>query len=150
MDLFSAMEIASSGLNAQRVRMNALSSNVANARTTRTAEGGPYRRLDPVFQAVALDTGNSTNPSTTSQPSDKDRGAYLVSVAEIRQDQAPPQKMYDPNHPDADEQGFVELPNVNVVEEMVNLITATRAYESGVTVMQSIKSMVNSALRIGG
>lgn len=144
MNFFSAMEIAASGLSAQRTRMNVLSSNLANARTTQTEQGGPYRRLDPVFRAVPVATRFS---ELVGDPASQD--AFMVEVPEIREDEAPPQRLYDPNHPDADEEGFVELPNVNVVEEMVNLITASRAYESGVTVMQSLKNMARSAINIG-
>lgn len=144
MNLFTAMEISASGLNAERVRMNVVASNLANARTTRTAEGGPYRRLDAVFQAVPLAT---EDPSLERDPAAS--VASLVSVSEIRADAAPPQQIFDPGHPDADPQGFVSLPNVNVVEEMVNMITASRAYEAGVTAVQSIKGMATSALSIG-
>jgi flagellar basal-body rod protein FlgC len=143
LDLFTAMEVSASGLTAERVRMNALASNLANARTTRTAQGGPYKRLDPVFQAVPLATHQGAAVGT------RRTGAYLVEVPTIRQDEGAPQMMYDPQHPDADERGFVALPNVNVVEEMVNLITASRSYEAGVTVMQSLKSMSQSAINIG-
>jgi flagellar basal-body rod protein FlgC len=143
MDLFTAMEVSASGLSAERIRMNALASNLANARTTRTPEGGPYKRLDPVFQAVPLETrqGMGVGPQKS--------GAYLVEVPTIRQDEGEPQLIYDPQHPDADERGFVALPNVNVVSEMVNLITASRSYEAGVTVMQTLKTMSQSALSIG-
>jgi flagellar basal-body rod protein FlgC len=144
MNFFSAMEIAASGLSAERIRMNTLSSNLANARTTRTADGGPYQRLDPVFEAVPV---SSRYAELRNDPSARE--AYMVNVSEIRADDSPPQRMYDPEHPDADEQGYVSLPNVNVVEEMVNLITASRAYESGVTVMQSLKQMARSAIDIG-
>ena len=146
MNFFSAMEIAASGLGAQRTRMNALASNLANARTTRNENGdGPYRRLDPVFRAVPVEQRVSAlrNDPNAGQ-------AYMVEVPEIREDDGPPQMVYEPSHPDADENGFVELPNVNVVEEMVNMITASRAYESGVTVMQTIKSMARSAISISG
>lgn len=144
MDFFSAMEITSSGLGAERVRMNTIASNLANARTTRTADGGPYQRLDPVFEAVPLATRfrDLANVRAAQQ-------ASLVEVTQIRQDTSPPQQVYDPSHPDADANGYVSLPNVNVVEEMVNLITASRAYEAGVTVMQSLKGMARSALSIG-
>lgn len=144
MNLFSAMEIASSGLNAQRVRLNALASNLANAQTTRTAEGGPYKRMDPVFEAVPVSTRFKDLVNTPGA-----QKAYMVNVPEIRRDEAPPRMMYDPQHPDADEQGFVALPNINAVEEMVNLITASRAYESGVTVLKTVKTMARSALQIG-
>jgi flagellar basal-body rod protein FlgC len=143
MDLFTAMEVSASGLSAERVRMNALASNLANARTTRTPEGGPYKRLDPVFQAVPLEQSQAA-PSGGART-----GAYMVQVPMIRQDEGQPQMMHDPQHPDADERGFVALPNVNVVEEMVNLITASRSYEAGVTVMQTLKTMSQSALNIG-
>lgn len=144
MNLFQAMEVASSGLAAQRVRMNALASNLANARTTRTAEGGPYKRLDPVFQAVPVSTRFQ---DLVGQPAA--RAAYMVQVQSVQQDNSPPQMMFDPDHPDADPNGYVALPNVNVVEEMVNLITASRSYEAGVTVIQSLKGMARSALSIG-
>ena len=144
MNLFQAMEVASSGLAAQRVRMNALASNLANARTTRTPEGGPYKRLDPVFEAVPVTTRFQ---DLVGQPAA--RAAYLVNVQSVQQDNSPPQMMYDPDHPDADPNGYVAIPNVNVVEEMVNLITASRSYEAGVTVIQSLKGMARSALSIG-
>ncbi|MEM9193878.1 MAG: flagellar basal body rod protein FlgC [Myxococcota bacterium] len=144
MNFFSAMEIAASGLTAQRTRMNVLSSNLANARTTQTEEGGPYRRRDPVFRAVPVATRFE---EMVRDPAAQD--AFMVTVPEIREDEEPPQQVFDPNHPDANEDGFVELPNVNVVEEMVNLITASRAYESGVTVIQSLKTMARSAINIG-
>jgi flagellar basal-body rod protein FlgC len=145
MDLFKAMEVTASGLNAERSRMNTIASNLANAKTTRTAEGGPYKRLDPVFQAVPISTkfedlvGEKAAQATSS-----------VKVQEIRQDDSPPQMVFDPGHPDADPNGYVAMPNVNVVQEMVNMITASRAYESGVTVMQTVKGMARSALNIGG
>jgi flagellar basal-body rod protein FlgC len=145
MDLFKAMEVTASGLNAERSRMNTIASNLANAKTTRTAEGGPYKRLDPVFQAVPTSTkfedlvGEKAAQATSS-----------VKVQEIREDDSPPQMVFDPGHPDADPNGYVAMPNVNVVQEMVNMITASRAYESGVTVMQTVKGMARSALSIGG
>ena len=141
MNVFSAMEITASGLNAQRTRMNAIASNLANARTTRTEEGGPYRRQDPVFEAVPVDRTQANDPAA--------QHARLVRVAEIRTDPSDPRRMFDPSHPDADEAGYVELPNVDVVEEMVNMITASRAYEAGVTLMQTVKGMGDAALSIG-
>lgn len=146
MNFFSAMEITASGLGAQRTRMNVLASNLANARTTRSEDGqGPYRRLDPVFQAVPVASRFSEMVNDPSAQS-----AYMVEVPEIREDEGEPMRVYEPGHPDADEDGYIELPNVNVVEEMVNMITASRAYESGVTVMQTIKSMARSAISITG
>jgi flagellar basal-body rod protein FlgC len=144
MNLFTAMEVTASGLSAERVRMNSLASNLANARTTRTPAGGPYKRIDPVFQAVPIE-----NRLTEVGRGETQGGVYMVEVPNIRQDQSAPQLIYDPQHPDADARGFVSLPNVNVVEEMVNLITASRSYEAGVTVMQTLKGMAQSALSIG-
>ena len=144
MNFFTAMEITASSLGAQRVRMNVLASNLANARTTRTAQGGPYRRLDPVFQAVPVASRFADLVRDVHA-----RSAFMVSVPQIVADPTPPQQVFDPAHPDANAQGFVSMPNVNVVEEMVNLITASRAYEAGVTVMQTVKGMARSALSIG-
>jgi flagellar basal-body rod protein FlgC len=145
MNLFTAMEVAASGLGAERIRMNALASNLANARTTRTQDGGgPYKRVDPVFEAVPIEKRIAEVQRDPAQG-----GVYMVDVPFIKQDPKEPQLIYDPQHPDADARGFVSLPNVNVVEEMVNLITASRSYESGVTVMQTLKSMAQSALNIG-
>lgn len=143
MNFFTAMEISASGLSAERTRMNLIASNLANARTTSTPEGGPYRRLDPVFQAISFDR---VSPS---EQSPEASAASIVRVTRIDRDASPPQQVYDPGHPDADAAGFVAMPNVNVVEEMVNMITATRAYEAGVTALQSTKAMARSALTIG-
>lgn len=144
MDFFRAMEITASGLNAERSRMNTLASNLANARTTRTAAGGPYKRLDPVFQAVPM--------AQKFRDLVSDRTAQVASTVEvkgIREDPNPPQMVYDPTHPDANGEGYIALPNISVVQEMVNMMTASRAYEAGVTVMQTVKGMARSALSIG-
>lgn len=138
--VFSAMDIAASGLTAERGRMNVIASNLANARTTRGADGQPYKRLDPVFQAQAIAPG-SFDPVL--------RNIKEVSLAGVRPDQTPGELVYDPGHPDANPQGYVQYPNVNVVTEMVNLMTASRAYEAGVTSIESIKAMARSALKIG-
>jgi len=145
MDFFKAMEITASGLNAERSRMNTIASNLANAKTTRTADGGPYKRLDPVFKSIPLAEKFSDLVGEKSA-----QASSVVKVETIREDQSPPQMVYDPGHPDANAQGYVAMPNVNVVQEMVNMITASRAYEAGVTVMNSVKGMARSALNIGG
>lgn len=145
MDIFKAMEITASGLNAERARMNTIASNLANAKTTRTEAGGPYKRLDPVFQSVQLDTKFRDLVGDKAA-----QAASVVTVQSIREDNSPPQMVYDPGHPDADPGGYVAMPNVNVVQEMVNMITASRAYEAGVTVMSTVKGMARSALNIGG
>ena len=139
--VFSAMEVAASGLSAERTRMNTIASNLANAKTTRTAEGGPYKRLDPVFQAVPLERSGVVNFLGNA--------VSTVQVSKIQQDTRDPMLVYEPGHPDADASGYVRYPNVNVVEEMVNMITASRAYEAGITSIESIKAMARSALAIG-
>jgi flagellar basal-body rod protein FlgC len=139
--VFSAMEVAASGLSAQRTRMNTIASNMANAQTTRTAEGGPYRRVDPVFEAVALKKMQGM--------SEAENGVSMVNVREIVRDQRPGTMVYQPGHPDANPAGYVEFPNVNVVEEMVNMITASRSYEAGVSSIEAVKGMAQSALQIG-
>jgi len=139
--VFSALEVSASGLSAERIRMNTTASNLANARTTRTAQGGPFRRMDPIFEAVGLDRLRGM-PSLQ-------QGVSLVRVARIQEDSRVGAMVYEPSHPDANPQGYVTYPNVNAVEEMVNMITATRAYEAGVTSINSIKQMARSALEIG-
>jgi flagellar basal-body rod protein FlgC len=137
---FSAMEVAASGLSAERSRMNTIASNLANAKTTRTEAGGPYKRIDPVFVAQPID------PSSFDAT---ERNVQLVKVSEIKEDTRDPMKVYEPGHPDADPTGYVSYPNVNVVEEMVNMITASRAYEAGVSSIESVKSMAQTALGLG-
>jgi flagellar basal-body rod protein FlgC len=138
--VFSALDLAASGLTAERGRMNVIAGNLANARTTRTAEGQPYRRLDPIFEGKPLRPG-SFDPLL--------RKLDRVEMTGTRADPTPGQRLYDPKHPDADAQGYVEYPNVNVVTEMVNLMTASRAYEAGVTTIETIKSMARSAIKLG-
>ena len=142
MDFFSAMEVISSGLTSQRVRLNTTSSNLANANTTRTEEGGPYRRRDPVYRATNF-TDNSPFGDKLAQ------AVQGVEVTQIVKDEEPARKVFDPQHPDAGQDGYVELPNVNLVEEMVNMVMASRAYEAGVTAMRSVKSMANKAISLG-
>ncbi|MFO0611645.1 MAG: flagellar basal body rod protein FlgC [Polyangiaceae bacterium] len=138
--VFTAFDVAASGLSAERDRMNIIASNLANARTTSGVDGGPYKRLDPVFEARSVD-------ATSSDPV---LGRLMqVRVSEVREDQQPGQLSYEPDHPDADADGYVEYPNVNVVTEMVNLMTASRAYEAGVATIESVKAMARSALKIG-
>jgi len=128
------MDISASALTAERTRMNLISSNLANANSTRTAEGGPYKRKDAVF-ATMLDDANG-----------KMSGG--VEVMEIMEDHNPPRLQYDPGHPDADSQGYVAYPNVNVVEEMADMIAATRAYEANLTAMKAGMSLQMKALEI--
>lgn len=139
--VFSALEVAASGLSAERTRMNTIATNLANARTTRTEQGTPFHRLDPIFEAVGLDQARGSML-------EGERGVSLVKVSRIVEDQRPGQMVYEPGHPDANAQGYVEYPNVNAVEEMVNMITASRAYEAGVTSLETVKQMARSAIDI--
>lgn len=143
MDFFTAMDVSSSAMTAERTRMNLISSNLANANSTKTAEGGPYKRKDAVFSAV---------PVTESFGSALDKAAGNastgVAVVQIAEDQNPPRLQYDPSHPDANAEGYVAYPNVNVVEEMADMIAATRAYEANVTATQAAKSMALKTLEI--
>lgn len=144
MDFFTAMDVSSSAMTAERTRMNLISSNLANANSTRTTEGGPYKRKDAVFSAAPMAGKFNAALNRLSQKSPT--GVQVVQIAE---DQNPPRMQYDPAHPDADAQGYVALPNVNVVEEMADMISATRAYEANVTAAQAAKSMALKTLEIG-
>ncbi len=143
MDFFSSMNVSASALSAERTRMNLISGNLANANTTRTPEGGPYKRKDAVFSAVPLDkTFDRTLDGAAGQQ------VRQVQVSQIVEDQNPPRTMYDPSHPDANPQGYVAMPNVNVIEEMADMLTASRAYEANVTAVQAAKSMALKTLEI--
>jgi len=144
MDFFSAMRIASTGLSVQRTRMNITTSNLANVETTRTAEGGAYKRRSAVVAAVPL--SETFDEVFGDALHDKTHGAEVVTVTA---DNAPGRLVYDPSHPDADGEGYVEMPNVNPITEMVDMLTASRTYEANVTAIKAIKGMANSALEIG-
>lgn len=144
MDLFNAMNTSSSGLSAERTRMNLISSNLANANTTRTPEGGPYKRKDAVFAATTVTDGFGRALAGAGS-----RELREVRVAEIIEDQGQPRMQYDPSHPDADQYGYVAMPNVNVVEEMADMITATRVYEANVMAAQAAKNMALKTLELG-
>jgi len=148
MDFFDALHISSSGLSAQRLRMNLISANLANMNTTRTKAGGPYRRKDPVFAAQTPDTANGASFREILK-SRQNELVKEVAVVEIVEDSRPPIKKYDPSHPDADANGYVSMPNINLMEEMVNMISATRSYEASVAAIQSAKDMALKALEIG-
>lgn len=141
MSKFVGFDILSSGMQAQRIRMNIITSNLANARTTRTEAGGPYRRLEPVFQSLPQGDDAFADDFQSAM-----RGVKVVGVAE---DQTPFQRMYDPGHPDAAADGYVDLPNVNVVEEMVNLVTASRSFEATTQAFQTVRSTMLRAMDIG-
>ena len=144
MNFLDALHISSSGMSAQRVRMNVISSNLANANTTRTPQGGAYRRKDVVFA-----THQGSGPFQNVLKSQTGSPLSGVRVVGIITDPRAPQLKYDPQHPDANRQGYVTMPNVNLVEEMVNMISATRSYEAGVAAINASKSMALKALEIG-
>lgn len=146
MSAFSSMDICASGMTAQRLRIDTISQNLANINTTRTDSGGPYRRKIAVFEEM----GNQS-------PFSRILGGYMgrnsvaggVKVSKIAEDQSAFINSYDPTHPDADEEGYVLLPNVNTIAEMTNLISANRSYEANITAFNSNKSMLSKALEIG-
>jgi flagellar basal-body rod protein FlgC len=142
MDFFSSMDISASALSAERTRMNLISSNLANVNSTRTAEGGPYKRKDAVFTATSP---KGSFGAALGQATD----ARRVEVTQIQEDQNPPRLQYEPNHPDADASGYVAYPNVNVVSEMADMITASRSYEANVTAAQASKAMAIKTLDLG-
>lgn len=144
MDLSTGLRISSSGLSAQRTRMNTISSNIANINTTRTPEGGPYRRKDVVFESIP-DAKNFGEILTTTP----DRNLQRVQVTDVVVDRKAPLLKYEPDHPDANPDGFVAYPNINLMEEMANMIQASRSYEANVSAMQATKDMALSALEIG-
>ena len=132
MDLFTAMDISASGLRAQRTRMNVISSNIANSQTTRTPEGGPYKRRDVIFKENSFD-----------------QQLAAVEVDNIVTDNTPGKRMFEPSNPDADATGYVTMPNVNMMEEMVNMISATRSFEANTIAVKSQKDMAMKSLTIG-
>ncbi|MEW6535854.1 MAG: flagellar basal body rod protein FlgC [Candidatus Auribacterota bacterium] len=137
-DTFSSFHISASGLSAERMRMNIISNNLANANTTNGSGQEPYSRKMVLFKEVLADTVDVSNQE-----------GQGVAVDRIIESKAPFKRVYDPAHPDADKDGFVSFPNVNPVEEMVDMITATRAYEANVAAFNAAKSMAIKALEMG-
>ena len=147
MSIFEAFAISASGLTAERLRMDVISNNIANANVTKTAEGGPYARQRVVFEPRGEKLG-FLFPAIFDQ--NKRISQFQgVKVTGILKDPAPPKLVFDPGHPDANEAGYVAMPNVNIVKEMVDMISATRAYEANVTAINSAKTMAAKALDIG-
>lgn len=141
----AGFRIAGSGMSAQRARMNTISSNIANINTTKTPEGGPYRRKDIVFEA----TPDTKSFSDVLAAGDAKSDFSQVQVSDVVYDKKAPLLKYEPNHPDANENGYVAYPNINLMEEMTNMIQATRSYEANVQAVQATKDMALSALEIG-
>lgn len=136
MSLFNVLNIAGSALDAQSKRLNVVASNLANVESTTSSNGEPYRARHVVFQAVPLGNNPLKNGAT-------------VHVREIVEDKDPPRRVYDPKHPTADAQGYVTFPNVNAVDEMVNMISASRSYQTNVDVINTTKTMLSRLLTIG-
>jgi flagellar basal-body rod protein FlgC len=139
MDVLDTLRISGSALTAERVRLQSISSNLANARTTRTEEGGPYQRRAPVFEAVPLDP---FGPQL-------DRELAMVEVTDVMTDSSPGRRVFEPSHPDADADGYVTYPNIDVLSEMVDLMTTTRSYEANANVLDVTHDMSMRALEIG-
>lgn len=140
MDFLTSFKVTASGLAAQRLRMNLIAENVANANTTRTPEGGPYRRRDPLLAA---------RPFEELMDEQLAAGATGVVVDRVVVDPNPPRSQYDPSHPDANAEGYVQMPNIDPVMEMVNMMAASRTYEANVTVLNANKAMAMKALELG-
>lgn len=141
-NVFNNMRISSSGLSAERLRMDTIASNIANVETTRGENGQPYRRKIAVFQENLDKTLN------------KDTGKYEdnmlgVKAVEIKEDESPLRRVYEPSNPDADKDGYVSMPNVNVLNEMADMISATRSYEANINAIQTEKNMFSKTLEIG-
>ena len=143
MSIFGAIDVAASGMTAERLRLDVISNNIANVNTTRTADGGPYRRQFVVFEPRQGDA------SSFSQVMSGQLQLNGVRVSGIRKDDSPLRMVYEPGHPDADAKGYVRMPNINIVTEMVDMMTASRAYEANVTSVNVAKSMMLKALEIG-
>ena len=147
--MFKGLNIASAGMSAQRARLHVISSNIANASTTRTEDGGPYKRQEAVFRTTlppgwseAMEAGNPEDAAI-------EMALRGVEVSGVQEDSVPGPIIFDPGHPDADENGNVELPNVNPVEEMVDMIAASRSFEANAQAFQSLRDMSMRALDIG-
>lgn len=144
MDFMTALDIGASALKTERTRINIISMNMANVKTTRTPEGGPYRRKSVIQAAVEVD-----HPFSKQMQSSLDRQLRGSRVMHIATDGRPLKRVYEPGHPDADKEGYVYYPDINSVEEMTNLLTAMRSYEANTTTIESIKGMFSKALTIG-
>lgn len=140
--LFSAMDVSASVLTAQRKRLELLVRNIANSQTTRTPEGGPFRRKDVVFSSEPMGSFEEILGESNTLEG--------VKIDRLVTDNRPPLRRYEPGHPDADEEGYVAYPNINPLEEMANLLNATRSFESNVRAFQALKEMVQRSIEIGG
>ena len=146
MGLFDAINISGSGLSAERLRMDVTAENLANAQSTRGADGQPYRRKEVILKQADGNFESALRRASANGSSSQTPVGRGVEVSAIVEDTAPNRQVYDPGHPDANQQGYVEMPNVDSVTEMVDLISSSRAYEANVTAMQTAKSMFTRTL----
>jgi len=137
------MGISAGGMSAQRFRLNVIASNLANQNTTRTPEGGPYRRRDVVFATTLSESEGKVSGNQTTTP---ESPALSVKVVDVITDPSPLVMKYQPGHPDANSDGYVAYPNVNTFEEMVNMLSATRSYEANATIMKNAKEMADKTI----
>ena len=142
MDIFTSMHIGASALKANRIRLNTISSNMANIETTSTPEGGPYKRKSVFFESTPMSFKEHLDANLKTSING-------VKVKEIIADESKPRSVYKPSHPDADDNGYVAMPNINILEEMVDMMNTTRLYEANTTVIKSAKRMALRALDIG-
>jgi flagellar basal-body rod protein FlgC len=144
MDFMTAIDVGASALKAERTHLNVISMNLANAKTTRTVGGGPYRRKEVIFKETEVDS-----PFSKAMNEALDQEVKGVRVESIQNDRRPLKQVYEPGHPDADAEGYVRYPDINVVEEMTNMLQAMRAYEANVSTITTTKNMFTKALEIG-
>lgn len=149
MSFWTSLRISSSALFAQRLRLDTISNNVANAETTKTDAGGPYQRKDVVFSAANKVPFLANLMLTKRSIGEKALNLQGVKVAQIKTDTTAGEKVFEPTHPDADANGYVTYPNVNLVVEMTNMLSATRSYEANLTMVEAAKTMANKAIEIG-
>ncbi len=142
MGIFTSLNISASALQAQRTRLDTISSNMANAETTRTPEGGPYKRKMVVFESQQMSFAEHLS-------SRSNKAINGVRVSRIAVDQREPKLVYDPQHPDADDRGYVAMPDIDILKETTDMMMATRAYEANITTIKSAKRMALKALEIG-
>lgn len=145
MSFFGSLDTSASGLTAQQLRLDVISQNIANANTTRTQDGGAYKRKRVIFEEIKNERGSFASILAKK----KQDGNNGVRVSKIVEDQTQGNMVYDPTSPDANEQGYVEMSNVNIIDEMVNMISASRSYEANVNAFNSTKAMFTKALEIG-
>ncbi len=150
MGFFDGYNVSTSGMSAQRTRINVVSANIANAKTTHTAEGGPYKKQEVVFEDILIANNKKTNTNDVETTNNKGSDVSLrgVGVKSILQSDVKPVMRYEPSHPDANEQGYVAYPDINPVIEMVNLVEATRSYEANVASFNTHKNIDSKTLDI--